>query len=139
MYKKIMVAVDGSDNSLRAVDEALEIARMNHAHVSFLSVIANIDNFNWEGVYLEIMKKSKEFYEKILSNAAQKCTEAGIENSTAIKAGYAPKTICEEAKQQGIDLIILGSRGLGSVERFILGSVSSYVSAHAHCSVMIVK
>ncbi|CAH1796163.1 unnamed protein product [Owenia fusiformis] len=90
-------------------------------------------------VVADILKHSEERSKKILNEYQTKCKEAGIEHCKAwTKSGVAGEAICETAHELHADMILLGSRGLGTVRRTILGSVSDYVLHHAHIPVLIV-
>ena len=75
----------------------------------------------------------------MLKRAARDAVSQGIEVETHAREGQPAEVIIDVAKQVQADLIVVGSRGLTGIKRFLLGSVSSKVSEHASCSVMIVR
>jgi len=144
MYRNVLIAYDGSELSKKAITEAKHLLAENperNVHVvsvitpagpttnaalarSFTNEIA--ENFKSE------MKKVEDDFEHDNLTAT---TEILIEDSQKNPG----KTISEYAEKHGIDLIILGSRGLGGVKRLFLGSVSNHIVQHAACRVLIIK
>jgi nucleotide-binding universal stress UspA family protein len=82
-------------------------------------------------------KVAKQVGEEILAGAATKAKD--VTHDTRLEFGNPARTILKMAKQEDYDLIVLGSRGISSVKRFLLGSVSADVSMHAQRSVLIVR
>jgi nucleotide-binding universal stress UspA family protein len=80
-----------------------------------------------------------EVAETVLARTADEVTSQGVEVETHAREGEPAKVILEVAQEQNADLIVVGARGLTGFERFLLGSVSSKLSHHASCSVMIVR
>jgi nucleotide-binding universal stress UspA family protein len=81
----------------------------------------------------------REVAETVLARTVEKVTEEGIAVETHARDGDPAEAILEVAQEQKADLIVVGNRGLTGIERFLLGSVSSKLSHHASCSVMIVR
>lgn len=81
----------------------------------------------------------KENGRQILATTETKTKEAGIKAVATLLFGSPAEEIINFAEKEAIDLIVIGDRGLGSVSRFFLGSVSNNVSRHASCPVLIVK
>ena len=75
----------------------------------------------------------------LLNAAADRLRNAGLTVTTMIREGKPKAEILTEAERSGVDCIFLGARGLGRVERVLLGSVSSAIAARAHCSVEVVR
>ena len=74
-----------------------------------------------------------------MDTATAKLEGAGLHTSAVIKEAEPKDLLCQEAEQWGADCIFLGARGMGTVERLMIGSISSGVAARAHCSVEIVR
>ncbi|MFN2225470.1 MAG: universal stress protein [Anaerolineae bacterium] len=131
MFEKILVPVDGSKHAKRAVEMAVELARCHGSTVFLLHVIRNLSlppeimemirSGDVTESRLEILQNSAEI---ILENARKKFEEAGL---TGIKSEYVmgdPATrILEYAGEHGMDLIVLGHRGLGPTAG-LLGGVA---------------
>ena len=139
VIRKILVPIDGSDNAEKALTYALELAEMCNADVEVLTVVPEVVNDpDWMKDYTE---KMKEKGEEVLSKALRKAEEdkRGIRVSKRLEEGFTELKILEVAKKGGFDLIIMGSRGLGSVKRLLLGSVSNKVVNQSEIPVLIVK
>ena len=80
-----------------------------------------------------------EVAEGVLARAARELASEGVKAETYAQEGDPANVIIEVAREQDADLIIVGARGLTALQRFLLGSVSSKLSHHAPCSVMIVR
>jgi nucleotide-binding universal stress UspA family protein len=145
MFKRIMVPFDGSVGAAQALGKAVELKKLCGAelmiltvyrHHSLLEASFSVQRPGDRGNIDEIMRDhAKEVAEAGRSLAR----EAGAEDVHAfIKSGQPARTIIGFAKEHDVDLILLGSRGLGSVEGFLIGSVSHKVTALAECPVMVV-
>ncbi|XP_022853597.1 universal stress protein A-like protein [Olea europaea var. sylvestris] len=75
----------------------------------------------------------------LLNHALQICTEKKVEAKSSLLEGDPKEVICEAAELMQMDLLVVGSRGLGMIKRAFLGSVSDHVAHHAKCAVLIVK
>ncbi|XP_062166688.1 uncharacterized protein LOC133873003 isoform X1 [Alnus glutinosa] len=86
-----------------------------------------------------VRKAQEENAAAILSRALQMSKDKMIKAETLILKGEPKDMICEAAEQMHVDLLVVGSRGLGTFKRAILGSVSDYCAHHAKCPILIVK
>ena len=137
--RKILVAVDGSEHSRRAAAYAAEMAKLTagevmlmHCHKSFPAVLGEP---YWQTAINKIMKNAEELLEpfrKILS-------EAGIEYVERILEGPAARAICETAKIEKADMIVMGSRGRNDLEGLLLGSCTHRVLKTAPCPVLVIR
>ncbi len=136
--KKILVPVDGSESSNRALQSAVEIASAMGAGLTFLYV-ANVNqlaiNACLSGELLEAVHKAGD---AILSHAESIVPE-GVASERMLETGSPAAAILDVAGRTGADLVVMGSRGLGLVRGVLLGSVSQYVVENAKCAVMVVK
>ena len=148
LFKKILVAVDGSELSYRSVDYALDLAQKYSAQVKIITVIdapsdtlvAQASAFAPQSMK-EHEEKLEKAHEKILSKAMKKAemlTQKILVTNEALEGSPAEK-IVETAKKEAFDLIVMGSRGLGGIKEFLLGSVSDKVADEAPCPVLIIK
>ena len=137
MYKHIMVAVDGSDNSMRAVEQAAMLAAAGEGtKVSILSVI-NIDVYS-DMVYDPIEAHGDAQREK-LEPASEIFREAGVEPDIQLLHGRPAEEIIRIVEQGGADLLVIGSRGLNTLQELAIGSVSHKVLKHVTCPTLVVK
>jgi nucleotide-binding universal stress UspA family protein len=139
MFKKILVPADGSLHSLKAAEKAIELAKIDNG--SFINLLYVVDGStskydvlrSWD--LLEVTNKRLAKFKDIV----KKAEEAGIEYELKILRGDPVPQILKYAKQMKSDVIVLGSRGLNSLQEMVLGSVSHKVAKKAKCPVMIVK
>jgi nucleotide-binding universal stress UspA family protein len=139
MYKKILLATDGSEHSKRAAENAIHMASCSDG--SKMEIIYVVDPnraksetlSNWNSV--DTSDKRKKRVEEV-ENMAK---EAGIDYEVHILNGDPGPTIVEYANKNNADVVIIGSRGLNVLQEFVLGSVSHKVAKRANCPVLIVK
>lgn len=137
MYRNILIAADGSDNSLRATQQAADIASLlDEAKVTIVSVIA-IDVYS-DMVY-DPIEAHGEAQREIIRDAEQVLADAGIDYEVVLLHGRPADEIIRYATETEVDLLVIGSRGLGALREFALGSVSHKVLTHAKCPVLVVK
>lgn len=141
MLSKILVPVDGSDNSLRALDHAILLTKSTGAGVTAMHVIESPPTVYIESQKLlnDIMAKYRTESAKILDKCKQIAEKSGVKIETVIAEGDAASSITGYAQKEGFDLIIIGSRGLGKFKEMVLGSVSNKVLHHSKASVLIVR
>ena len=138
MYSKILVAVDGSDNSMRAVEQAAMLAEASgpETQVRLISVIA-IDVYS-DMVYDPIQAHGDAQLEKV-KPAIELCAQRGVHAEAILLHGRPAEEIIRVCKDAGADLLIIGSRGLNTLQEFAIGSVSHKVIKHVECPVLVVK
>ncbi len=140
--KKILVAVDGSENSRKAILKTKELAKLNSSDVVLLHVVNDVMNSPYitNREYRTVI--SKAFIEQGNNILRESLEEfKGFEGNvrTEIKFGDPGKLIVEMAEKEEFDLVVMGSRGLNAISRAMLGSVSNKVLNNIHVSVLIVK
>ncbi len=137
MYKRILVAVDGSDNSLRAAQKAAELASLlGDAEVELASVIA-VDVYS-DMVY-DPIEAHGDAQREIILPAVEILRGAGIEPGVKILHGRPADEVVRYAEESDAGLLVIGSRGLNALQKLALGSVSNKVIVHAKCPVLVVK
>lgn len=137
LHMKILVPVDGSEFSNKALLQACNIAKNQQSQLSIIHIIEKPTlNFLDRSEYIKLVKK---FGKKILSKAQKICTEQGIASKTILKEGNIVNEIIKIAKNDNYNLIVVGSKGLGAPARFILGSVSQKLAVNSPCSILIIK
>ncbi|KIC17775.1 MULTISPECIES: universal stress protein [unclassified Leisingera] len=144
MYQKILCPVDGSDGSGKALDDAAKLARLTQAQLLILTVfrhhslldasLSMVDVDDPDTVEDVLRTHAVSICDKAKSAALQ----SGANNVRAVvKRGPPARTILGFAEQNGADLIVLGGRGSGDSENYLLGSVSHKVTSLAKCSVLV--
>jgi nucleotide-binding universal stress UspA family protein len=137
--KEIMVAIDGSDGSRAAIDEAVELAGPLEAHITFVTVRKTPPPLLGTPNYECRLARDLGMARAAVDAALKRAREAGIEASGEVLEGGAIDELLSFADNRGADLIVMGSRGHGALAGALLGSVSSGVVQHANVPVLVAK
>ena len=137
MYKHILVAVDGSDNSLRAMEDAIKVASSeSQIEILYVSSTGHIaSDILKAGTLDEYNEQNRQKFAR--EEAAVK--SSGIAYKVTIEYGEAGKIIANYANDNNVDLVVLGRRGLTAIQEMVFGSVSTYVMKQVNCSCLLVK
>jgi nucleotide-binding universal stress UspA family protein len=145
LYKHIVAAYDGSVGAAEAVRHAAGLARLCDAeliivtiyrHHSLLEASFSLDHPDNRGNMDDIMR---DHARTVAEAGRAMAVDAGAEKVRLfLKGGQPARSIVAFSKEHGADLIVVGSRGLGSVEGFLVGSVSHKVTGLADCPVLVV-
>jgi len=136
--KKILVPLDGSSNSFRGLDTAIHMARECQATITGLYV-AGIVKPRTSDPITPLEKILLEHAQKIMKKAKLNAAKKGILFFDRVTYGDDGKRIVEVAEKQNFDLIVIGSRGMGSAKELFLGSTSNYVLHKSKKPVLVVK
>jgi nucleotide-binding universal stress UspA family protein len=149
---KILVCTDGSERSQKVFEKAAIIAKgckavevtVIHVYDPSLDMVIPYTSGSTKSEHIEdfrkIMEERKDKRKKILSEALKFFESKNIKARTILKAGHPSNTIVSMAHKEQFDIIVLGSRGLGGLQKLLLGSVSNAVIQEVeNCSVLIVK
>lgn len=136
--KKILVPLDGSPNSFRGLDVAIQMARESHSTITGLYVLGIVKPQTNESV-TPLEKMLLEHAQKIMKKAKLKAAKKGILFFDRTSYGDDGKRIVDIAQRKNFDLIVIGSRGMGAAKEIFLGSTSNYVLHKSKKPVLIVK
>ena len=137
-FKTILVPLDGSRYSKKALQRAIEIAHAFDSKI-ILVYVAEKSSINLLD-RKEYMGMLRKFGKKTLDDAKLKTTKKGISAKSFLKEGRSIVSEIEKiAKSEKCDLVIVGNKGLGPVTGFLLGSVSNKLAHYSNCSLLIVK
>ncbi len=145
MFEKILVPVDGSETSWRAMSEAQELANAFHGELVVVNVIQPYNNSAMLVVPLDqatISQGNAELTKignSVLETAKEKLESFKGKKSFDLEVGHPSERILAICKEKQCTAIVIGSRGLSGIAEFFLGSVSSKVSQYADVPVLIVK
>jgi nucleotide-binding universal stress UspA family protein len=148
LIEKVLVAVDGSENSDKALDFALDLAEKYSASVLIMNVFQPPPVYGYPDVSSSyqanvsgFVKDLRKFHEGLISKAAEKATKLKpeVKITTILKEGDPSSQIVETAYQDHFDIVVLGHRGWSRIQEFFLGSTSERVAHLARCTVLIVK
>jgi nucleotide-binding universal stress UspA family protein len=156
-FQKILVAVDRSPVSEQVFARALALAETSHATLIILSAI-ELDYGNiyvnpsiYAGgesitinhaamkIYLEKQEQERDQGLAFLQDLARQANAVGVATEISQQLGDPGRSICDFAKTQAVDLIVVGRRGHKGLNELWMGSVSNYIMHHAPCSVLIIQ
>lgn len=138
LYMNILVPLDGSTYSQKALLQACDIAKNYRSNLILVYVVDKPRSINLldRKEYLGILRK---FGEKVLIKGRETAKNEGLDVTTIMKEGNITNEIVKLAKIKNCNMIIVGSKGLGATARFFLGSISTKLANNSPCSVLIVK
>ena len=141
MFSKLLVPVDGSENSVRALEAAIFLSKKIDAHVTVMHVMQKPPT-----VYIHPQKELEELllnYRREAEQILARCEEIGNRNGVELKKviieGDVASKILRFAEKEGLDMIVMGHRGSGRFKEMVLGSVSQKVLNHTKHSVLIIR
>ena len=142
MLSKILVPIDGSANSFRALEQAIFLAaKIQEAQITVLYIIEDLPS-----LYIYSPKTIEKLHSdyksesaKILERCKEMANQSGININTVLEEGDPASKIIGYSEMKQFDLIMMGSRGMGKFKEWIIGSVSNKVLHHSKCSVMLVR
>lgn len=140
MYETILVPVDGSDNAMKAVEEAADLAKSFDSTLQIVSV-ASDQRYVQYGVTLgqDVMESFRERADQILDDAKELAEKKGAKVETHFVVGVPKIQISKELPEKyGASLIVIGKSGVNGISRAILGSTTAYVVRHSTVNVMVV-
>lgn len=139
MYQRILLAVDGSEHSIRAAKEAVKIASCNPDCTVELVYVADFAKAKDEVLRSQSPEELEHARRSRLRPIEDLMQENGIKYDTTVLRGEPGPAIVAYANEEDFDLAVLGSRGLNVLQEMVLGSVSHKVVKRVNCPVMIVK
>jgi nucleotide-binding universal stress UspA family protein len=137
MFRKILVAVDGSRHSSRALEFADDLARRYKTSLLILHAFPHVSDLLGTPQYERMLEARALIGEQVLASARAQLQACEPVETQLIEGPPAP-AILRVAAEEGCDLIVIGSRGHGQLAGILLGSVSSIVAQRAACPVLIV-
>jgi nucleotide-binding universal stress UspA family protein len=135
--KKILVPLDGSENSYRGLDAAIYQAQKNDSVITGINVVPKIPKlFKNNPPYTPEGQKEAA---NIMKESQERSLKNDVKFQERIISGNAGSDIVKFAEDNNFDLITIGARGIGSVKEAFLGSVSHYISHRSKVPVLIIK
>jgi len=151
LFEKIIVPLDGSEHSVRALDNAIQIAKKFDGKITLVHVYSVLGPRRVYSIGMaetgipahELVSKldeaAREAGARILEDGEEMVKAEEVQVETLLREGHAVKGILKTAREGEFDLIVMGARGLGKIKEIFLGSVSHGVTRHAPCPVLVVK
>lgn len=145
MFKRILVPMDGSHGAMKALDMAIRLQNGTDAELLLLTVFRHHSLLEASTSMVRpgdpgsIDEALRDHAKEVADTAKKHAIEQGAKTPRAfVRNGPPARTIVKFAKEREADLIVLGSRGLGDREGYLLGSVSHKVTSLSSCPVMVV-
>jgi len=142
VFKRIVVAYDGSDQAIKALNTAIELAKAFNSKLDVVEVVdtAALLGMGFAPIPSDVIAQVYNKAQNDVEQAKKKAQEAGVKDVTSqVLEGDPATSIIEYASKNGADLIVMGSRGLSTFKRLVLGSVSSKVVQESRVPVLVVK
>lgn len=143
MFRRILVPVDGSEHATRALDEAIDLARLANGSLRVVTAVPPMSSFVLGGPVAPpvdvaaLQEDVRRDHDALLSSLLERVPD-DVETSSAVLDGRPGAAIVEDARSTGCDLIAMGSRGRGGVRSALLGSVSAEVLHSSPVPVLVV-
>lgn len=146
MYKRILVALDGSETSMRALTASLNLARQGGGRVRLVHVVeelAYLGGFDPYGASSgDLIKVIRENGARVLQTGLDAAGSAGVEADTVIYDSFGerlPEAIADAAKQWNADLIVVGTHGRRGIGRVLMGSGAEHIIRTAPVPVLVIR
>jgi nucleotide-binding universal stress UspA family protein len=155
LFQKILVPLDGSEHSLKALDVAIQVAKKFEGKITLVHVYSAAvrpvmvpETTTLPPPMIPIMtpmevskvvEAARKAGSGMLADGAQKVKAEGVPVETILREGNTVQEIVKTAEEGRFDLIVMGARGIGKIRELLLGSVSDGVLRNAPCPVLIVK
>lgn len=141
-YTSVLVGVDGSEQAQEAFEKAIEVARRNHGRVIVAKVIEEQvpSTMGFAPLSDSVLQEEEKDAQELVDKCKDYATSVDFTRlEEVVQYGSAKMLLAQELpKKYNVDLIMVGQSGLNAVERFITGSVASYIIREATCDVLVV-
>jgi len=140
MYKKVLLAYDGSIEGRRALREGAKLAQLCSADVFLLAVVETASSVAaLEGGVMISMDEQFEIYRKILAEGVERLKAMGFAPTARLGMGAPGPEIAGVAEEIGANLVVVGHRPSGPLARWLFGSVGTYLVKYLRCSVLVAQ
>ncbi|MCW4021704.1 MAG: universal stress protein [archaeon] len=138
-FDKILVPVDGSEHSLRALEKAIQIAKKFDGKITLINVYSASSFKVTPSQVFDYVNEIRKISEVILAQGKKRAIAEGLQVETVQKEGHIVEEIIKMAKENNFDLIVMGARGISKIKEILLGSVSHGVTLHAPIPILIIR
>jgi nucleotide-binding universal stress UspA family protein len=140
MFKKILIANDGSEGAKKALKTAINLAKRYSAELHSISVEEGIPHYAATiGEVDEYRREANDYFNKINDEAIAAANKEGIELHIKVQAGHEVETIVQYAKDGNFDLLVIGFMGHSKIFGRVWGSTSQNITKLSPCTVIVVK
>jgi nucleotide-binding universal stress UspA family protein len=143
MYERILAPIDGSTQSLKALNHAVELAKKHGSEIMVISVVDSLklpfgaEYSLWANEsHQELIRTTLESINKEITDIKQQKPELSID--AMVIEGDPAKQILRIAEEEGYNVIVMGKRGMGLIEELVMGSVTHKVVNHSMIPVIVV-
>jgi len=139
MFRKILLAVDGSLHSDLAADYASKLAATFNAALLIVHAYPQTSDLLGYDDFERRVARRKSTGQTVIKKAREHLTDSNVSIHEDLLEGPEAEAILAAATAQQVDLVVMGTRGLSTIEGMLFGSVSRKVAHHAHCPVMLIR
>lgn len=140
MFRKILIANDGSENAFRALHVALDLARRYGAELHQLSVEEHLPHYAASlGEIIEAEREELDYFDKVAEKSQELAHQAGVHLECHVVAGHEVETIVRFTEEHQFDLLVIGHKGHSKIWLLRMGSTAAKIAEHAHTSLLIVQ
>jgi len=139
MYHHILLAAEGSENSLRAANEAIKLAKCSSNSIIEVVMVTDFDKSMQDILHAQSSDSLLLERKRKISNVEQLLKREQVNYKITLLKGSPGPEIVRYANEQKVDLLVIGSRGLNVLQEMVLGSVSHKVIKRVNCPALIVK
>ncbi len=140
MFRKILVAIDGSEGANKALHAALDMAKYNEADLHSISVEEHLPHYAATvGEVIEAKKEAADYFRRVVGEAESAAAAYGVRLTAHVMPGHEVEAIVQFVKERGFDLLVIGFMGHSRIYERIWGGTSQNLTRLAPCSVLVVK
>ena len=138
-FERILVPLDGSEQSIWALGKAVQIAKLAGGVITLIHVYSVSSFAITPNQVFEYVQSMRKYGESVLEDGKKKAEAEGVQVETLLVEGHVVEEILKVAKEGNYKLIVIGAKGMSKLTELLMGSVSSSVTRLAPCPVLIVR
>ena len=140
MFRKILVAIDGSEGANKALRAAIDVAQHYEADLHSISIEEHLPHYAATvGEVIEAKQEAAEYFRRVVQVAEQTATAAGVRLTAHVVPGHEVEAIVQFVKDRGFNLLVIGFMGHSRIYERIWGGTSQNLTRLTPCSVLVVK
>jgi len=139
LFEKILVPLDGSENSMRALENAIQIAKKFNGKITLIHVYSISACRHVRIHFDKCVQALRKVGTGILVDGEKGVKAEGVQVKTLLREGHIVEEILKAAREGKFNLIVMSARGISRIKEIVMGSVSDGVTRHAPCPVLVVK
>jgi len=140
MFRRLLVAYDGSTGAQRALSAGVAMARAFGVDLHLVTVEEELPRYaSMMDEVLDVQERKKAYFDALHREAAAIAEDAGVRLHPAVVAGHEVEAIRNHVLQHGFDLLLVGFHGHSAISERLRGSTTGSLVLHAPCTVMVVK